>query len=156
MATDLLIIDVQDEFETSQFVIDETIREIELAKKRNAIITSITYSGQGPANSRVLSALRTYPKTYHVTKDRDGGGERVVNTYAKHKNELPKRLRVVGVNRSYCVFDTVRQLSDAAFGVIEVSQKGTWCTSPYNGMERLKKLRYNNNVKIIENNAKFI
>jgi len=136
----LLVIDVQDYFETAGCVIDETLREITLAKKRGAAIVVVEYAGCGFSNSKIVKAVENYPNKIFVTKHNDGGGAEIHAECVK--NGIPhNKLRVVGVNRSYCVHSTLHQLKKQ-YGVndIQVSEKGTWCDDPETGLSLLRDL----------------
>lgn len=139
----LLIIDVQDYFETSSKVIDETIREIKLARRRKAAIFVVEYDRDymqiGPTNQRVLDALEGYDKVIQVKKECDGGGKEILDACEKNGVER-KAFRVVGVNRSYCVYSTLQQLKAWADSKFEVSKEGTWCTDPETGLRSLEAL----------------
>lgn len=142
MKTDLLVIDVQDYFDTSKPIVDETIREIKLAKRRGAAVVIVKFKGCGDTNKRVLDAAKGYDRTIFVSKQQDGGGREVVNVCSANKLK-PKKFRVVGVNRSFCVMETVYQLFDILPKLkIQVSENGTNCNtwSRSEGLAGLAKL----------------
>jgi nicotinamidase-related amidase len=143
MKTHLLIIDVQDYFATAAKVVDETVREVKLAIRRNASIVIAEFVGCGQTNRKVREALTGYDKAIYVTKYHDGGGSEVLSA-CKKNGVSPEKFRVVGVNRSWCVYSTVLELFSLserkkAPMKIEVSKKGTWCGMPQRGLNDLKK-----------------
>jgi hypothetical protein len=121
--TSLLIIDVQDYFSTAAAVVEETVREIKLAKRRGASVVVAEYgpvSRCGRSNQRVLDELKGYDKAIFVTKTTDGGG----------------------VNRCFCVASTLSQIFDIFRNnsqkvKIEVSEEGTNCDFPSTGINSL-------------------
>lgn len=139
MATPLIVIDMQPYFhETAKVALKETLHQIKLAMRRNDPILIVEYTGCGESYPEINKLVKGYDKVAYVKKWRDGGGAEVYE--AAHKNGFKlKKARVVGVNRSYCVYSTVKGMM-ANFGkiVIEVVKSATWCSSPENGLEWLK------------------
>ncbi len=139
MSSVLLIIDVQDYFKTSSKVIGETIRQVQLAKKQNLPIVVVEYVGCGETNNSVLRAIGDYDPKLVVRKTKDGGGKEVLEV-CKKNNILPSKFRVVGVNRGYCVYETVNEII-TKIGLnkvdIEISEQGTWCDDPESSLDSL-------------------
>jgi len=139
--TPLIVIDMQPFFsETADKCLAATLDQIRLAKQRKAPIMIVEYRGCGPSYKQLLDAVDGYDKVTFVKKSSDGGGEPVMNAARANGFQL-KKVRVVGVNRSWCVFSTVSEmLCIMADMIIEIPEKATWCSQPRTGLSWLESL----------------
>lgn len=141
----LCIVDMQTEFPTHKPVIKQVLHEIRLAKKRNAAVIVLEYDDSGPTIEPIKKALENYGRVAYVTKMQDGGGEEFFDTAESYGFNYNK-VRMVGVNRSYCVFSTAREMVkdngiDSRIDVdLEIAIDATWCEEPRAGRQELKNL----------------
>lgn len=148
----LLIIDVQEEFDTAhpKEVVNACRREINRAKKLNAPIITITYDGEdGPCPNlpRVEQALSGYKKWHELNKSTDSGANEI-HTRCMQEGLDTDLIRVCGVNITYCVRETVwglyRKYPGARF---EVVYDACNCSQPKDGAMAL--LVSNSNGRIV-------
>ena len=114
-------------------------------------IVVLNYTGFGRLLPEINKAIGRYPKKTSITKKSDGGGWEFLRA-AKKKGLPTKEVRVVGVNRGYCVHDTVCDLIDSfAVGKIHVVEKATWADYDQAGqLIKLKNLSERcNKIKIV-------
>lgn len=139
MNTPLCIIDMQPFFEkTASIALPGTLREVRSAKQRNAPIILVEYADLGPSYDEILELLDPYPHTIRVTKDNDGGGMEVIETASEHGVNLNQRIRVCGVNRSFCVYSTLHEIKmQSEHFEVEVPVYASWCSNPDTGIELL-------------------
>ena len=89
--------------------------------------------------------LKGYKHTARVKKYDDGGGYEIAEVAKKH-NYTIENIRLVGVNRSYCILATATQLitinrsNNGHKGNIEVVKGASWCIYPEDGLRSLKRL----------------
>ena len=112
--TVLYIVDMQPGYPGSFNIIDEVIREINLAKRRDDVVAFVTLmadSGYGKTHPQLLDTARAggYQKVLQTTKNGADGSNELMALLAQN-NTTPRRVRVVGVNRGACVFNTVQGL----------------------------------------------
>ena len=113
-------------------------REIKKAIKNRNPILFVEFNSYGTTMPALTRLTKDYSKTRQVIKYRDGGGREVYDTLLHNKFHY-KTLRVCGVNTSYCVYSTVSELSQK-WGIldIQVVKEAINCTSPKDGLKRLK------------------
>lgn len=146
----LCIIDMQDEFYATRDAIPGVLREIKLAQERNDHIFLVEFRGCGPSNHTILEALRGYRRVHHVLKsDNDGSDE--ICRIARRKRIKFDVVRVVGVNLSWCVAETVFGLSfKKMVGKIIVPLKATACAEGMaEGKQVINRIKNNNGGKSI-------
>lgn len=80
-------------------------REIRLAIHCNAAIIFLELDDCGDTIPGLKSLITNYNKTYFVTKPGNNGSTQVADSIANHN--LCSNVRVVGINTSYCVYETV-------------------------------------------------
>lgn len=148
----LLIVDMQRAFEASQkpSVIKNCQSLVAQAMKDKAAVIFLEYKDYGKTHSDITSLTKKYKKAYQVIKYEDDGSNETVKKLKKCK--LPERkLRVCGVNTTYCVAATVKGLTSQLPGAkIEVIGKACNSITPSNhkmGLIGLRKLRPNVKVK---------
>lgn len=135
----LCVVDIQDYFDSSAVRLKQILKEIQLAKRRHAGIVVLEYDGCGRSNEMILKALRNYDRVRYKTKEHDDGSRELVRV-AKQANFNLSKIRFCGVNRSYCVANTVAGFkSSKPNSDIEIAIDATWCSSPSSGRIRLKK-----------------
>lgn len=148
----LVVVDMQRAFEASQkpSVIKNCQSLVAQAMKDKAAVIFLEYMDYGKTYPKITSLTKKYKKAYKVTKFEDDGSDQTVQQLKKHK--LPEqKLRVCGVNTTYCVAATVRGLTSRLPGAkIEVIGKACNSITPTNhkmGLIGLRKLRPNVKVK---------
>lgn len=141
----LVVIDMQDSFGSSRHanVIKACQREIKLAIRRKYAIIFLEFEHCGSTNSALTNLVQGYDKVYFKTKpDNDGSYE--VNEVIKQYN-LYHNVRVVGVNTSYCVYDTVEGLRSYC-GSITVVADACNCEWHELGLQKIAELIGNQNI----------
>lgn len=137
-ARTLCIVDVQDYFESSAVRLKQILKEIHLAKRRHAGIVVLEFSGCGRSNDQVLRALQNYDRIRYKKKHSDCGSHEFIEIAKSAQFNLNK-VRFCGVNRSYCVAETVAGFKGSSPNSdIEIAIDATWCYSPSSGRVRLK------------------
>lgn len=146
MKTPLIIIDMQPFFGSSKRPLKAVLKQIDLAKEAGNPIILVEYDGCGPSYTEILTRLVGYKDTIRVLKNRDGGGGEIIREAETHGIDVSQKVRVVGVNRSYCVFQTVIGMKNLNREIngneleVEIPTVATWCTNPVNGRENLKRI----------------
>lgn len=107
----LAIVDMQYAFTASRSntVIRNCQREIIKAKKNKNPIILVEYSSQGNTIPSLVKLIKGYKRTWIAVKS-GTDGSREVSNIINHYN-LPRNVRVCGVNTDACVQDTVEGLS---------------------------------------------
>lgn len=145
--TTLCIVDMQDFFnETAGRCVEGVLKEVELAKARSAAIVVLEYGYYhnkkkvSPTLKVIRDALKGYRKKRYVVKVNDDGGEELINTLEKNKWSTDK-IRFTGVNRSFCVHDTVSHVHTIRGDKteIEIAIDATWCEFPVKGRADLRR-----------------
>lgn len=138
--TTLCIIDMQHEFEKpAKRCLDEVCRQIKLAKRRHAGIIVVEYENCGPTFSRIKALLKPYKRKTYKKKGYDGGGLEVLSA-ARRKGFSIDKIRFAGVNRSYCVSETIAEVIARHPGKIEIAIDATWCRNPREGRNKLRRI----------------
>jgi len=141
--TTLCIVDMQTEFERpAKKCLTEVCRQIKLAKRRNAGIVVLEYTDCGPTLPEIKRLLKPYKKKTYKQKTLDGGGAEVIAA-AKRKGFPTNKIRFAGVNRCYCVYDTVSEYRHKGKwkNTAEIAIAATWCSdSPRSGKSKLRKI----------------
>lgn len=111
MNTPLYVVDMQPGYPGSFNIIDEVIREIKLAKRRKDVIAFVTLSansGYGNTHPQLIDAAISgrYERVLYTTKVSGDGSHEFIHLMNSVK-EPYKRVRVCGVNRGACVWNTV-------------------------------------------------
>jgi len=112
--TTLCVVDMQPGFNACYSIVQETIREIRLAKRRGDGIVFVELNPQ--YNKETLSELKEaahaggYEKIAYAKKTGGDGSAEFVDAAGAAGWFPLKRVRVCGVNRGACVIDTVRGL----------------------------------------------
>jgi nicotinamidase-related amidase len=113
--TPLYIVDMQPGFSASNSIIEETLKEIELAKKNNdwIIFVELTPKSSKPTHKKLTRFARKngYQKVKVITKPNSDGSEEFIGA-AKGLNLNYKKVKVCGVNRHACVLATVKGLDE--------------------------------------------
>jgi hypothetical protein len=113
----LVVIDCQKKFPASELIVEEVIKEILRAKKRNEWIMLVTVGGR--TLYRITRELKGYWKVVKVDKDYDDGSSKIFDrihgyhwkTLKVHHIEKVRHLRVCGINTSACIMKTVSGLA---------------------------------------------
>lgn len=135
----LCIVDMQEDFmDAGKYCLPHVLHEIELAKTRQAGIVVLEFEDCGRTVKEIRRALSGYKHQTTVRKNNDDGSAEFLKGATKNRFNT-YMVRVCGVNRSYCVLETVLGIKDEKEGAvdIEVAINATWCTVPANGRERL-------------------
>ena len=135
MTTALCIIDMQNYFKASREVEEEVIHEIRLAKRRMGHIIVLEYEYYGPTLSSIKKELKNHPRVKFIKKGRDNGGPNVIGTLRWYKIDT---VRVVGVNRCFCVAETAQYLQNFEDLKIEFSFNGTACDQRHHHWNEVK------------------
>ena len=134
MKTTLCIIDIQPRFATATVdVIEEAVRQIHLAKRRQDGIVILEYgdSDESPEYERsypaIYDAIGRYDKVAIKDKYDDSGADELLCAVSSHSFST-ERLRVVGVNTCACVWATLDDVMwHGIFGRIELIKNGLNC-----------------------------
>jgi hypothetical protein len=114
--TTLCVVDMQPGFNACYSIVQETVREIRLAKKRGDGIVFIELHPR--PNGKTLSRLKEvahaggYKKIVYTKKNWDDGSLEFIDAAGAAGWFPLKRVRVCGVNRGACVMSTVKGLID--------------------------------------------
>lgn len=141
----LVVVDMQDAFSASResSVLKACQREIMAAIRQKYAIIFLEFEHSGSTHSELTDLVKNYDKAYFKTKpDNDGSYE--VNEVVKQRN-LCHNVRVVGVNTSYCVYDTVEGLRNYP-GKITVVADACNCTYHSFGLQKIGRLIGNQNI----------
>lgn len=135
----LIIIDMQDDFmKAGSACLRHVLHEITLAKARGAGIVILEYQDCGKTAKEIRQMLEGYKNKVTAVKMKNGGGEEFF-AVAERKRFNTGKVRVCGVNRAWCVKDTVKELLDKGVDV-EVAINATWCGIPQTGNTYLRDL----------------
>lgn len=106
----LVIIDMQDRFQVNGTMPVSLAcqREIKQAIEDGAHILAVEFRDCGPTIEAIASLYRDYAKAVTIEKPRNDGAAEIAAIC--DSRQLPKDLRITGVNTSYCVYYTVAGL----------------------------------------------
>ena len=136
----LVVIDMQVGFSTAEKVVNNVAQEVELAVKNNRPVVVIEFANYGNTYQRIMKFLEGYDKFAKYTKTWNNGGAQVVEALDELCIE-PKKIAYVGINRSYCVYETVEQcIKDLPECEHVVIKDATWCIQPSYGLDELRRL----------------
>lgn len=126
----LVVIDMQDQFfaSRSQLVRDNCKKEIIDAKNKGNNIIFVEYQQCGRTINPLLKLAKGYKKSLVILKRRPDGSHEVSEAITHHN--LPRRVRVCGVNTDACVQRTVLGLSLNYF-IDEIEVVKDACNSDY-------------------------
>lgn len=157
----LCVIDMQDYFGNSFKCLAGVLVEVKHAIKNKMPILIVEYWDRdedhkklSPTNKEIRDLIKGYKHKAYVQKYNDGGGYEVMEVAKKRKFNT-SNMRVVGVNRTFCVYQTVSQLMDIHHDDgksidIEVVKGASWCSYPEAGLRNLKDL----GVKLVNKRRK--
>ena len=137
MKTALCIVDMQYSFmDTAENALEGVLKEIKLARRRNAPVFILEYAGCGKTVKPIWDALKGYKHVYRPSrKNTDGGGRELLRCVEKNGVDA-RRIRMCGVNRSYCVGSTLADIHSHNKHIrLETSVSGSWCYDPQSGLE---------------------
>lgn len=121
---------MQPQFEAMYDVLPQVLSEIERAKKDKIGIVVLQYDGNGDTTLTIRRALKDYRRKTYARKYNDDGSIEFVRAAIRKKFSIAN-VRVVGVNRGYCVRDTVAGLMDCGkINTIDVIVDATSGRSP--------------------------
>jgi nicotinamidase-related amidase len=120
MKTALCVVDMQPGFGASWACLEGVLREVRLAKKRNAPIIVLEYEGVGPTHYEILKTLSNYQNVVFASKDENDGSPQAFPILKKFNTN---KTRIVGVNTCFCVMDTILGLieRDVEVNLIETA-----------------------------------
>ena len=120
----LLIIDLQEGFNPDPYAIKNTVKHLVQAIFNHWGVVVMEFKGHGKTHKSILRAIKHYPDAHFATKYDDGGAEEFLEVAIK--NQLPlDEIYVAGVNRGYCVLETVKTLMAKKYRV-KVIEEATW------------------------------
>jgi len=136
----LCVIDMQNYFaETADKRLPQVLKEINLAKRRHAGIIILEYNECGRSHPTILEILKGYDRVRYVRKCDNDGSSEFIQTALKRGFNLGK-VRFCGVNRSFCVQETVKGfLGEIEDSDVEIAIDATWCYYPRSGRAVLRK-----------------
>lgn len=136
----LCVIDMQPEFVATYTALPGVLCEIRKAMSNNEHIIIVEYQGAGLTHESILALIADYNKVLFVTKLWNDGAEEIIKEAKKHKISL-RNMKVVGVNLSFCVYETVVGLSRRFRPPkIEVILSATYCSGGWEyAVDRFKK-----------------
>ena len=143
MSRTLVIVDMQTGFdETAHRCKEQVIREVKRAKRRGAGIVVLEYTGDffryGRTYLEIRKLLKGYGRKTFAKKRNDDGSKECIR--AANRNGFPlDKVRVVGVNRSYCVWGTIDGLRRKIKTDIQVMMDATCCHDPADGERWLRR-----------------
>jgi len=140
----LLVVDMQDTFKAANVlrVINACQREIRLAIKKKADIVFVEFEHCGHTLSDLTNITVDYNKHYYVTKPIDDGSYDIMKLV--RKKDLHRNFRIVGVNTSYCIYETALGLMNYSRNITVVADACN-CHNHEFGINKLKELK----IKII-------
>ena len=147
----LCVVDMQYVFDaTANQCLDAVVKEVKKFKRKNLPIIVLEYLAWGGEKysdtfDEITSLLEGYTNVEYVGKENNGGGDEFIE--AGRRRRFPVcNIRMVGVNRAYCVYSTAKDLK-LKYGKrckIDVVKKATWCeSSPAYGINKLNGLDIN-------------
>lgn len=159
----LCIVDMQDYFETSKHCLKGVLDEVHhaIATETPIIIVEYWTGWRTPGkklsktNKPIRDLVKNYEHKTYVKKCSDGGGEQVFKA-AKRKKFPVDNVRMVGVNRSFCVYETAVQLlyiqeQKKIKGEVSVVKGASWCSYPTHSLSKLR----NGGVKVVNKVRKY-
>jgi nicotinamidase-related amidase len=151
MRSTLCIVDMQPKFPASDHILSQVIWKVEEAKKNKWYIVVLEYHNYGRTNAALRNILRGYKRKVYITKYDDDGSSEFAE--AAHRNKFSlKNVIVMGVNRGWCVRDTIAGLIDhGKINSILIAKDATWGNRPDIELQSLEYLvtQYPNKVKFI-------
>ncbi len=111
MKKPLIIIDMQYGFQAERLtpVIKGVRKEIELAKKQDRPIIIVEYIDHEDTIGEIYQEIRDYKQVSHVYKDADSAYWYLAKFW---RYDVPKVVRLCGINASCCVKDTLNDLRE--------------------------------------------
>ena len=113
MKTGLLIIDMQNGFETSKDpkTRQNVIAQIKRAMKKGLPIFLVEFTPKqyGKTSKYITRVVANYDNVHYIEKNRDDGGRQIMDYLSNHNIDI-KHFITCGVNISFCVASTVRRL----------------------------------------------
>jgi len=148
----LVVVDMQPMFSTSQKLRTKAAvnRLLKKAIKDNAPIIFLEYTRYGRTDPALLATVEGYESVHFRTKHTDDGSEEVHEVINAHN--LPKKIRICGVNTNYCVRATIMGLLDKfpMTGIaesIEVHEKA--CNSSWAHDLAIEDFKYLDQVSVV-------
>jgi len=144
----LIIIDMQTKFDvaSSSSTVKEIVRQVHLAKNREAPIVLVEYRGSGKTDPLIIEAIGSYRSFITILKGKNDGSDEVIEACTKCDISL-KRVQVCGVYTSYCVRETVEGLlNKVPHCTVELIVRGCNCNqsdainAPWTIRDRLLKI----------------
>jgi len=142
---------MQPKFPASDHILQQVIWKVEEAKQNKWYIVVLEYDNYGRTNAALCNILRGYKRKVYVTKYEDDGSLEFASAARKNKFSL-STVVVMGVNRGWCVRDTVAGLLDhGKIKSILIAKDATWGNSPTNELASLEYLvaQHTNRIKFI-------
>jgi nicotinamidase-related amidase len=96
---------MQPDFEAAQKAIKPVIAEIKKAKANNEFIFIVEYDGFSPTYGQILHAVKGYRKSAYIVKWANDGSAQIMEAARRLRVSL-SRVKMCGVNLSYCVYET--------------------------------------------------
>lgn len=127
----LCIIDMQDQFCATRSALNGVLKELDDAMRRGEHIIVAEYRNCGKTVPEIRRLLRKYPHKHFCRKSVNDGSTDIMRIAKRYKIPLDN-VRVVGVNLSYCVYETVAGMACYYKDVIRtifVPLHATACTS---------------------------
>jgi len=106
----LYVVDMQSTYEASANIVEEVLREIELAKERDDYVIFVEF-GNTETLPKLKTAVEEYDKTSVLRKASGDGSTQFIAEMEKMKKPV-ESVRVCGVNKGACVYNTVTGLID--------------------------------------------
>ena len=140
MARTLVVVDMQSEFaSTAEKCTKQVVREVKRAKRRGAGVIVLEYKDAGKTFKEIRDELKGYGRKTFATKNMNDGSHEAMKA-AKRNGFSTEKIRVCGVNRSYCVLGTVEGFRRKGVEDIETAIDATWCHDPTSGKWALKRV----------------
>lgn len=158
MGTTLIVVDMQPKFAASAEIIEAVVHQVKLAKQRKAGVILVEYESRNgsphdPTWPAIYDACQwKLGRATVITKKDDNGGSEVARALdATGFNQ--ERLRVVGVNRSACVIDTIsglhKLMPKAQIEMVWGATENQWKNSRYYDMREFRRRLETDRFKII-------
>lgn len=131
----LVVVDMQARFGASNHIAvrKNVAREIKDAMNHKAGIIFLEFTNNGPTQPELLDLTMGY-KHAHVALKGANDGSKECMTFMRHYDLPSRHFRVVGVNTSYCVRETVTGLTKLyPDAVIDVISDACNCDGSHNG-----------------------
>ena len=123
----LCVVDMQEEFSAYEKALPQVIKEVKYAINSNHSIVFLEFKDCGTTLPKLTRLVKGYDKHAVTVKDTQDGSRQFYRT-ARKRGFNVETVRVVGVNRCQCVFDTVGSLCKVrAVKKIEVVEEGIKC-----------------------------